>query len=55
MSTQVGAVGAIMTSGGPPAAKSLVEATLVENAKQQRIAEAPLKIPDARRLFEMYG
>ncbi len=39
--------------GGPGQAKSLVEATLSENAKQQAWNNAPLRIPDARLLFNL--
>lgn len=42
-----GSTGGNFVNGGPGQAKSLVEATLQENAKQQAINRAPLKIPDA--------
>ena len=53
MSTEVAGVSASFSSsyGGPGVSKSLVEATLAENAKQQALARAPLKIPDARVMF----
>lgn len=48
MATDVSGIsGSTGGNGGPGQAKSLVEASLYENAKQQAIARAPLKIPDA--------
>ena len=51
MSDGVGSVGGNTTMGGPAQARSIVEGTLQEVAKQQAINRAPLKIPDARVLF----
>jgi len=50
-----GANGSIAAQGSPGEAKSLVEATLTENAKMAQWYQAPLRIPDTATMFPMGG
>jgi hypothetical protein len=47
--------GSIAPTGGPGEAKSVVEATLVENNKMASWYQAPLRIPDTRLQFPLGG
>ncbi|HOX28783.1 MAG TPA: hypothetical protein PLQ76_06485 [bacterium] len=49
------AVSGITIGGGPGEGKSIVEATLSENMKQQAINNAPMRIPDFRVMFGIGG